>query len=110
MTGRELVTLCITSGLGLLILMFAILLLTGRGASLIAGYNTMSKEEKEKYDEKALCKFMGKILIPIGILVPVFGLGLIYEIPWITPVYVVGVVGLVLFAGIYANTGNRFKK
>lgn len=29
-----------------------IILLTGHGANLIAGYNTSSKEEKSKYDEK----------------------------------------------------------
>ena len=31
-------------------LVLAILLLRGKGASLIAGYNTMTKEEKEKYE------------------------------------------------------------
>ena len=31
----------------------------GRGSGLIAGYNTSSKKEKEKYDEKKLCRIMG---------------------------------------------------
>ena len=37
----------------------AVLLLSGRGAWLIAGYNTSSPEEKQKYDEKRLCRVMG---------------------------------------------------
>lgn len=34
----------------------SIVLLTGHGAWLIAGYNTASKEEKRKYDEKIFCQ------------------------------------------------------
>ena len=37
----------------------SVLFFMGKGKNLIAGYNTMSKEEKEKYDEKKLCKSMG---------------------------------------------------
>lgn len=39
-----------------------VLFFFGKGASLIAGYNTMSEEEKAKYDETALTKFMGKMM------------------------------------------------
>ena len=37
----------------------AVTFLSGRGSWLIAGYNTSSKKEKEKYDEKKLCRVMG---------------------------------------------------
>ena len=43
-------------------LVFAVLsalLLSGRGSWLIAGYNTASKQQKEQYDEKKLCRVMG---------------------------------------------------
>ena len=33
---------------------FSIILLSGHGSWFISGYNTASKEEKEKYDEKKL--------------------------------------------------------
>ena len=33
----------------------SIILLSGHGSWFISGYNTASKEEKEKYDEKKLC-------------------------------------------------------
>lgn len=46
--------------IGFAILAFmSIVLLTGHGAGLIAGYNTASKEEKSKYDEKKLCRVTG---------------------------------------------------
>ena len=38
---------------------FSIILLSGHGSWFISGYNTASKEEKEKYDEKKLCRTMG---------------------------------------------------
>ena len=42
-----------------LFLILSLVLLSGRGAWLIAGYNTMSPEEKARYDEKALCRSTG---------------------------------------------------
>ena len=53
--------------IAIIIVLFNVLgiyLSTGRGTFLIAGYNTMPKEEKEKYDAVALCKFMGKMMLP----------------------------------------------
>lgn len=43
------------------IVLFAVLtvlFLMGKGSSLIAGYNHLAKEEKEKYDQKKLCRTM----------------------------------------------------
>ncbi|WP_426349609.1 DUF3784 domain-containing protein [Alloiococcus sp. CFN-8] len=40
-------------------LLITILLLSGKGAFLIAGYNTASKKEKMQYNEKKLCRVMG---------------------------------------------------
>ena len=48
--------------LPVIILIFAllsILLLSGKGGWLIAGYNTAPKEEKENYNEKRLCRICG---------------------------------------------------
>ena len=38
-----------------LVLIMGIVLLCGKGSGLIAGYNTASEEEKNKYNEKKLC-------------------------------------------------------
>lgn len=91
-------------------LVFAIVLSRGKGASLLAGYNTMSESKKETYDEVALCKFMGKIMYGIS-----FSLLLIAfsEISGYSFLFIVGFVLLVffiIFAGVYTNTKNRFKK
>ena len=40
-------------------LVISIMLLSGHGSWFISGYNTASKEEKAKYNEKKLCKTTG---------------------------------------------------
>ena len=37
----------------------SIILFSGHGSWFISGYNTASKEERKKYDEKKLCWTMG---------------------------------------------------
>ncbi|PID23166.1 hypothetical protein CSV61_01530 [Sporosarcina sp. P3] len=56
-----------------------IMFMNGKGAMIIAGYNTMSPVEKEKYDEVALCKFMGKMMFALSFSM-VFGYLVIYTI------------------------------
>lgn len=52
----------------------AITLLLGKGAWMIAGYNTATKEEKEKYNEKALCRVVGAGLALITVLALIMGI------------------------------------
>ena len=104
------VLLAITSVTGLLLLIMGSIMLSGRGAFLIAGYNTMSKSEKEKYDAAALCKFIGKIILAMGVTTPLIAIGAIYNISWLIVFYTVITLGLSAFAVAYCNTGNRFKK
>ncbi len=47
----------------------AVTFFTGHGSSLIAGYNTASKEEKAKYDEKKLCRTFGAGIIFVDAIV-----------------------------------------
>ena len=46
----------------------SIVLISGHGSWVISGYNTASKAEKEKYDEKKLCRTMGIGMSIIAIL------------------------------------------
>lgn len=110
MTSTDITGLAITIFIGLLIIVISIVLHTGRGSFLIAGYNTLSREEKEKYDSRKLSRFIGKILFPIGLFAPILAVGGIYEIGWLPALYTFGVIALSVFAVIYCNTGNRFKK
>ena len=52
----------------------SIVLLSGHGSWVISGYNTASREEKEKYDEKKLCRTMGIGMSIIAILILIMGL------------------------------------
>ncbi len=49
--------------------LLSIILLSGHGSGLIAGYNTADSEEKNKYDEKKLCRVTGTGLSVISVLV-----------------------------------------
>lgn len=58
------VVLWIVSGLFLLL---SLLLISGHGAWLIAGYNTASAEEKKKSDEKKLCRAVGVFMLILAL-------------------------------------------
>ena len=52
----------------------SIVLLLVHGSWFISGYNTASKEEKEKYNEKKLCRTMGIGMFVITLLISTMGL------------------------------------
>lgn len=94
---------------GLFVLLGVIFAL-GKGADLIAGYNTASAQEKEKYDVKKLCKSMSRFMFALAVCWLVIAASEIFQtliLLWI---------GLALFflaivtGLIYMNTGNRCKK
>lgn len=91
-------------------LVLAFFLSRGKGAFLIAGYNTMPKEEKAKYDEVALCKFMGKILYGISFSLVLLSLSEWLAIPELLWVGIALMTGLIVFTLVYSNTGNRLRK
>lgn len=87
-----------------------IMFLCGKGAFLISGYNSFSKSEKEKIDEKKLCRFMSKFMFALSAcwLVIIVGLAVdIKPIMWwgMLLFFAAAIAGVIL-----ANTGNRFKK
>lgn len=52
----------------IILAILSIVLIAGHGSWFISGYNTASKEEKAKYDEKKLCRTMGIGMSIIAIL------------------------------------------
>lgn len=64
-------------GMIALFLVLGLIFSQGKGAFLIAGYNTASKAEKAKYDEKALCRFMGKIMFALAGCQGIMALGIL---------------------------------
>lgn len=57
--------------IALLFLVLGVVLFLGKGAWLIAGYNTASKEQQEQYDKKKLCRAAGCVCLISGILLGV---------------------------------------
>ena len=109
MNTEAIVLFAVTVPLFLLFLIFGILLWKGKCAFLIAGYNTSSKEEKSKYNEAALCRFVAKLMFFCAICMLLFALAPFVGtwLMWLTQaVMLIGIIAGV----IYANTGNRFKK
>lgn len=80
--------------LGLIIILFIVLgliLLLGRGSFLIAGYNTLSTEEKERFNRKKLTKFVGKLILLSSFSMLFWVFAILYEAEWLF------VLGLILF-------------
>jgi len=80
---------------------------------LISGYNTASKEEKQKYDIDKLTRLMSSFVFILGsIFLLMFLASLLWaaydnEIAWIG----FGIETVVIVIGLfYMNTGNRVKK
>ncbi len=85
----------------ILFMILSIPLLMGKGSWLIAGYNTSSREEKEKYDEKKLCRAMGFMCAIIGIMSGLLG---IINTESFAIVYAVLITIIVIITLIYTNT------
>ena len=84
--------------------------LSGRGAGLIAGYNTMSPAERERYDKRALCRFTGKMMFYVAGCLALMFIG---DYLSSKALFVVSLVALfigVFFMLGYANSGGRFLK
>ena len=77
---------------------------------LIAGYNTLSKAEKEKVDIKSLSTMMKKNLVIIGTLVIISGCAL-YLLN-IKEHYVVLLIGAIVIIGIFIMiiNGQKYTK
>lgn len=89
---------------------FAILLLLGKGASFIAGYNTITKEEKEKYDSQALCKSMGKLILSLVLCMLLIFAADIFSLSYLRFIGGIGIPVCVIFYLIYTRSGEIYRK
>lgn len=93
----------------IILVIISVLLLSGKGSFLIAGYNTASKEEKEKYNEKKLCYIMGIGFSIITLVVAVnlyFGEAIPSFLKWTMPWGMLIPIGFMI---VLANTIGRSK-
>ncbi|MCL2580589.1 MAG: DUF3784 domain-containing protein [Oscillospiraceae bacterium] len=83
-------------------------LLRGKGAFLINGYNMLSPAEREKLDERALCRFVGRLLIVINLGTIMIFVGAHAEFFWLIYLSIFVILAGSVVAVIY--TGSRFQR
>ena len=88
----------------ILFTVLAIIILSGKGSWLIAGYNTMSDEDKQKYNYKKLCLVTGGCMIAIDVLLIISCT--VEEITnnKLENVFAILVIAIVILTVILANT------
>lgn len=96
-------TMALFIGLGIIFHM-------GKGSFIIAGYNTMSKKEKEKHNIQRLSRFMGNLMFVIAFSTLLLFLGAIYNKKSLS--YFATALNIIvpIVAIIYMNTSKSFKK
>lgn len=107
------VVLLIPVFLALIMVILGVAMKFGKASFLISGYNTMSKNKKDKYDKIALSKFVGNLnliiagfLIFIAVAIKFFST----NIKLIVNIGTILFVLVIIIAVIFMNTGNKFKK
>ncbi|NLI74311.1 MAG: DUF3784 domain-containing protein [Euryarchaeota archaeon] len=94
-----------------IIALSAYMWITGKGASLIAGYNTSPKAVRDQYDSEKLAKFIGKLLffsmIPMIVAIETI---FFLEGMWIFWILLAVSMAILIIGMIYMNTGGRFLK
>lgn len=93
----------------LLFLCLSVFMMLGIGSFLIAGFNTLSKEEKTRYKEKELTRYAGKIMMINSILLVLLYFALYFELYWSVVSYLVLVIGSCIYAIVKANS-KHFKR
>lgn len=97
----------------IILIIFGMIIRTGKANFLIAGYNTASKEEKEKINEKELAKSMGNLLLILGGIQFILPISKVLNLGdmKILMVYVNVLFIFVTIGGIiYMNTAKKFKR
>ena len=93
-----------------LFVVLGIIFAAGKGANLIAGYNTASREEKAKTDEKKLLRAMSVFMFVLASCFLVSALSQVFHVKsliWIGQALFI----IALITGLIClNTGDRFKK
>ena len=94
----------------LLFVSLGIAFFSGKGSSLIAGYNTASPEEKEKYDEKALCRAMGFLMLGCAACFGVMALSEVFHsMAWFWLGFAL-LFAVTIGGAAYMNTSKKVKR
>ena len=78
--------------ISLIVLVFAIIILTGKGDDLIAGYNTSTEEDKEKYNIKRVRICIGGMLLILSPIMLLFADNFVILIAIVPPLSILSVI------------------
>ncbi|WP_160673959.1 DUF3784 domain-containing protein [Clostridium sp. C8-1-8] len=81
----------------------SLILISGKGGILLAGYNTLSKEEKEKYDEKKLCRNSGFELLAVDILLAVLLIYISTDFGKVHPLFAAIPIALIIIVFVFIS-------
>lgn len=90
--------------------LMGILFARGKGMSLIAGYNTLSPREKEKYDKEKLSRAMARMMFLLAGTWAVAAAGVYIRSNALCWAGIALFLAVIIGGVIYMNTGNRLKK
>ena len=102
--------LAIYLAITILFLLLGVRFSKGKGAWLIAGYNTASPAKRETVDGKALCRFMGKLMFALAACWLVIVSGDVFRSIALLRIGLALFFAVTITGVIYVNTGNRFEK
>ncbi len=106
---QDVMGLCIGGGVMLLMLVLSVILLCGKGAFLIAGYNTMGKEEQTRWNPKALCRAAGVMLLVIALSCSTAMLLFVFGQEALSAPFIIVPIVLVIPFVVWVNTSKRFR-
>ncbi len=78
--------------ISLIVLVLAIIILSGKGDNLIAGYNTARKEDRETYNIKRVRICIGGMLVVLSMLMLLFADNFILLIAVVPPLSILSIV------------------
>ena len=87
-----------------------ILFASGKGADLIAGYNTASRKEKERTDKKKFLKAMSVFMFVLAGCFLVSALSQVLHVKSLIWIGQTLFIAALIIGLIYLNTGDRFRK
>ena len=80
---------------------------SGKGADLIAGYNTLSEEKKRQYDEKKLLKNMSLMMFSLAGCTVIGLAGSVAGLRWLLSLETVLFIACIVFFLIRLNRNSR---
>ena len=110
MNAEQISSFLVCSIFSVPVIFFAIILCHGKGADMIAGFNTASPEERAKWDETALCRAVGIMLFVMVGWIELLFLGAVLDIAALE--WGGGILFAVstVFGLIYINKSQRFRR